>query len=125
MSLRLIHLRKLLKILYAEPNKRISSIRNDIREDIAREDGNGGAAAISTYRFGATRKIMSSASLTFTKPRAFVSKRTQVAGIFILSCEMVFCFGGTNAAVGPMSRSEEQKRLKHGLRSRAWTRSSK
>jgi hypothetical protein len=41
MSLRLIHLRKLLKILYSEPNRRISALRADIREDIAREDGAG------------------------------------------------------------------------------------
>ena len=39
MSLRLIHLRKLLKILYSEPNRRISALRSDIRQDIAREAG--------------------------------------------------------------------------------------
>jgi hypothetical protein len=39
MSLRLIHLRKLLKILYSEPNKRISAIRSDIRTDLAKEAG--------------------------------------------------------------------------------------
>jgi hypothetical protein len=39
MSLRNIHLRKLLKILYSEQNRRISSLRSDIREDIIREEG--------------------------------------------------------------------------------------
>jgi len=39
MSLRSIHLRKLLKILYSEPNRRISALRSDIRDDIARELG--------------------------------------------------------------------------------------
>lgn len=42
MSLELIHLRKLLKILYLEPNRRISELRKDIREDRAREDGSSG-----------------------------------------------------------------------------------
>lgn len=45
MSIRSIHLRKLLKILYLEPNRRKSALRADIREDIARESGevgNGG-----------------------------------------------------------------------------------
>jgi hypothetical protein len=39
MSLKIIHLRKLLKILYSEQNRRISSLRSDIREDILREAG--------------------------------------------------------------------------------------
>lgn len=39
MSLNQIHLRKLLKILYSEPNRRISALRSDIREDIARANG--------------------------------------------------------------------------------------
>lgn len=41
MSLQMIHLRKLLKIMYLEPNRRITALRNDIREDIAREGGGG------------------------------------------------------------------------------------
>jgi hypothetical protein len=43
MSLQLMHLRKLLKILYLDPNRRISALRADIREDIARERGGGGS----------------------------------------------------------------------------------
>ena len=39
MSLKVIHLRKLLAILYSEPNKRISAIRSDIRADLAKEAG--------------------------------------------------------------------------------------
>lgn len=39
MALDQIHLRKLLKILFLEPNRRVSAIRSDIREDIAREGG--------------------------------------------------------------------------------------
>lgn len=39
MSLKIIHLRKLLKILFLEPNKRIAALRADIREDVAREGG--------------------------------------------------------------------------------------
>ena len=39
MTLRVIHLRKLLKIMYSEPNRRVSALRTDIREDIAREAG--------------------------------------------------------------------------------------
>jgi hypothetical protein len=39
MSLNVIHLRKLLNILYSEPNKRISAIRSDIRADLAKEAG--------------------------------------------------------------------------------------
>ena len=45
MSLENIHLRKLLKLLYLEPNKRRSALRADIREDLRREageDGGGG-----------------------------------------------------------------------------------
>ncbi len=43
MSLRLIHLRKLLKILYLDPQPRVTALRTDIREDIAREGGTPGA----------------------------------------------------------------------------------
>lgn len=43
MSLRSIHLRKLLKIMYLPPNRRVSALRSDIREDIAREDGSAGS----------------------------------------------------------------------------------
>ncbi|MGY4398603.1 hypothetical protein ACVWZA_003811 [Sphingomonas sp. UYAg733] len=39
MSLKIIHLRKLLKILYLEPNKRTSALRSEIREDVAKEGG--------------------------------------------------------------------------------------
>lgn len=39
MSVRSIHLRKLLKIMYLPQNKRISALRSDIRDDLAREDG--------------------------------------------------------------------------------------
>lgn len=45
MSLRSIHLRKLLKIMYLPQNRRISALRADIRDDIRREDvdvGSGG-----------------------------------------------------------------------------------
>lgn len=43
MSLRLIHLRKLLKLIYLEGQPRISALRADIREEIAREGGAPGA----------------------------------------------------------------------------------
>lgn len=39
MSIEIIHFRKLLKILYSEPNQRISMLRADIRDEIARETG--------------------------------------------------------------------------------------
>jgi len=39
MSLEIIHLRKLLKIFYLSPSKRMSALRNDIREDIAKGEG--------------------------------------------------------------------------------------
>lgn len=39
MALDRIHLRKLLKIMFLEQNHRISALRSDIREDIAREAG--------------------------------------------------------------------------------------
>lgn len=39
MSVRLIHLRKLLKILYLPPNSQVSALRADIRDDIAKESG--------------------------------------------------------------------------------------
>jgi len=42
MALNNIHLRKLLKTLYLPPNRQISAIRSDIREDIAREGGGAG-----------------------------------------------------------------------------------
>lgn len=46
MSLQNIHLRKLLKIMYLEGARRVSALRSDIRDDIARErgdaDGSGG-----------------------------------------------------------------------------------
>ena len=45
MALENIHLRKLLKLMYLEPNTRRSALRTDIREDLRREageDGGGG-----------------------------------------------------------------------------------
>ena len=42
MSLQDIHLRKLLKILYLEGGARVSALRTDIREEIARAQGGGG-----------------------------------------------------------------------------------
>ncbi|RYF14355.1 MAG: hypothetical protein EOO77_14390 [Oxalobacteraceae bacterium] len=39
MSIKVIHLRKLLKIMYLPNNGQISALRNDIREDIAKENG--------------------------------------------------------------------------------------
>lgn len=42
MALNRIHLRKLLKILFSEPNARRSELRSDIREEIAREAGREG-----------------------------------------------------------------------------------
>ena len=43
MSVRNIHLRKLLKLLYLSPNRRVSALRADIRDDIARETGEPGS----------------------------------------------------------------------------------
>lgn len=43
MALDNIHLRKLLKIMFLEPNERRSAIRADIREEIARDIGPAGA----------------------------------------------------------------------------------
>jgi len=42
MSLQDIHLRKIMKIMYLEGPRRISALRTDIREDIARAHGVGG-----------------------------------------------------------------------------------
>jgi len=42
MSLEAIHLWKLLKLLYLEPNQQVSEMRSDIRMDIARERGAAG-----------------------------------------------------------------------------------
>jgi len=39
MSIEVIHLRKILKILYSTPAQRTSALRSDIREDIARDGG--------------------------------------------------------------------------------------
>lgn len=41
MTLDRIHLRKLLKLMFLDPNKLRSAMRADIREEIAREDGTG------------------------------------------------------------------------------------
>ena len=43
MSVRMIHLRKLLKLMYLAPNRRVSALRADIRDDIARESGDPGS----------------------------------------------------------------------------------
>lgn len=42
MSLQAIHLRKLMKLMYLTDSRQISSLRADIRDDIARERGAGG-----------------------------------------------------------------------------------
>jgi hypothetical protein len=39
----MIHLRKLLKLMYLAPNRRVSALRADIRDDIARESGDPGS----------------------------------------------------------------------------------
>lgn len=39
MSIEMIHLRKLLRLLYLTPNRQTSELRADIRQNIAREDG--------------------------------------------------------------------------------------
>lgn len=39
MSLEVIHLRKLLKLLYSDPSRRVAALRSDIRDDISRETG--------------------------------------------------------------------------------------
>ena len=43
MSVRKIHLRKLLKLIYLPQNRRVSALRSDIRDDIARESGHLGS----------------------------------------------------------------------------------
>ena len=43
MSIQNIHLRKLIKIIYLDERRRTSALRSDIRDDIAREAGGGGA----------------------------------------------------------------------------------
>lgn len=43
MSVRNLHLRKLLKLMYLAPDRRVSALRTDIREDIARESGDSGS----------------------------------------------------------------------------------
>jgi hypothetical protein len=43
MSIRNIHLRKLLKIMFLDPSPRRSALRSDIRDDIAREAGESGS----------------------------------------------------------------------------------
>ena len=43
MSLDIIHLRKLLMLMYAEPRLQTSKLREDIRADLAREDGGSGS----------------------------------------------------------------------------------
>jgi hypothetical protein len=42
-SVRNIHLRKLLKLMYLAPNRRVSALRADIRDDIDRETGGTGS----------------------------------------------------------------------------------
>jgi hypothetical protein len=42
MSLEIIHLRKLLKLLYLTPSRQVSELRADIRQDIAKEHGSVG-----------------------------------------------------------------------------------
>lgn len=39
MSLELIHLRKLLRLMYLTPNRQVAELRSDIRQDIARDAG--------------------------------------------------------------------------------------
>ncbi|RYG97413.1 MAG: hypothetical protein EON58_09820 [Alphaproteobacteria bacterium] len=49
MSLQNMHLRKLLKIMYLEGQPRVSALRADIRDDIAREEGNDGSGGGDFY----------------------------------------------------------------------------
>jgi hypothetical protein len=66
MSIRSIHLRKLLKILYSEPNRRVSALRADIREDIARDSGEfgGGGDFYGPFWFDAKSHVFERKDLT-------------------------------------------------------------
>ncbi|MEG3123512.1 hypothetical protein [Sphingomonas sp. GB1N7] len=77
MSLQSIHLRKLLKILYSDQNRRVSAMRSDIREDIARELGpnDGGGDFYGPFWRDAKDHVFSIADLhTSTKARIDANK---------------------------------------------------
>jgi hypothetical protein len=66
MSLRNIHLRKLLRLIYSAPNARISALRNDIREEIAKEQGlvSGGADFYGPFWADAKEHVLGVSDLT-------------------------------------------------------------
>ncbi|MGC1469653.1 MAG: hypothetical protein WA793_09755 [Sphingorhabdus sp.] len=59
MSLQLIHLRKLLRIMYSAENRRVSMLRADIRDEIAREEGEspGGGDFYGPFWFDAKNHV--------------------------------------------------------------------
>ena len=65
MSLQIIHLRKLLKILFLEANQRRSALRGDIREEIAREAGDSGSGGdfYAPFWFDAKTHVFGTADL--------------------------------------------------------------
>ncbi|ODT10716.1 MAG: hypothetical protein ABS35_41880 [Kaistia sp. SCN 65-12] len=56
MALDRIHLRKLLQLMFLEPNKLRSAIRTDIRDELAKEDGTGGSGGDFYIPFWADAK---------------------------------------------------------------------
>jgi len=83
MSLRSIHLRKLLKILYSDQSRRISALRSDIREDIAREQGNaeGGGDFYGPFWRDAKDHVFGFSDLTDTT-RARLEANTRRANLY-------------------------------------------
>lgn len=65
MAFNSIHLRKLLKILYSEPNERQSALRSDIREEIGKTDGQsaGGGDFYAPFWADAKAHVFGSADL--------------------------------------------------------------
>lgn len=66
MSLQTIHLRKILKIMYLQGPKRISALRQDIRDDLARENGSeaGGGDFYGPFWHDAKNHVFGATDLT-------------------------------------------------------------
>lgn len=78
MSIRLIHLRKLLALFYAPPNLRTTTLRNDIRSELRRESGESDEGGDFYVPFWADAKehMFGTADLkTLTEQRVLLNSR--------------------------------------------------
>ena len=116
MSVRSISLRKLIKILFLPANRRVSAIRDDIREEIKRNQGSTEVEGISMLPFGVMPKTMYLAFRISTRQWLTGLPQMINAEIYTHVYVMVFFCGGMSGGVGQMNHSVRHSSCGRGFR---------